>query len=64
MLQWTARSRSHNPIAEMEFKMPDTKENPLFNEIFSKDVLNLIIGMITFLAMQFHMFVVILINCI
>ena len=39
--------------------MPETKENPPFDEMFSEDVLNLIIDMITFWVMQFFVFVVI-----
>ena len=46
-------------ISEMESRMPETKENPPFDEMLSEDMQNLMFDMITFWAMQFFMFVII-----
>ena len=50
---------SQSDIPEMESRMPEAKENPPFDKKFSEDVLNLMLDKITFLRMQFLMFVVI-----
>ena len=50
---------SQSDIPEMESRMPEAKANPPFDKKFSEDVLNLMLDKITFLRMQFLMFVVI-----
>ncbi len=56
MLQCTARILSHRDIAGIDARMPETKENPPFNEMFSKDMLNLMLDKITFGVMRFFVF--------